>query len=426
MLIGILKDFMVTTFQCWCLFVLLSNEVCIKKWKQRVFGLFFTIIVVALSYKGTILLLKFLIIILYIVFVGRMVYLCNRKKLLVYGITYILATYCSEMLVFQIWNSFNAPVFSQNAIYEDFVLIMVILSNALLFFSVHILKNILGKSNFNRGWKETLPTIISGIPFLIVLFSIHISLPKIHETIGGRWFIASSIGIFIALIFNTLFIQNYTYIAGQKKEEENSLYELKLKNEYYLKRLKTEEQIREIYHDLKNHFLLSASGINENIKKQLEKYEQYYETGNSFLDVILADKIEKANELSIKIECNINIPHSDFLKPLDISTIFGNLLDNAIEATRKIENEEKYIFLEGAIRGKMIIVVVANPTIESGAVNGHIETTKQNKKYHGFGLLNVNRALQSYNGDMKINIKKGEFRVNLIIPIPKKNYEELE
>ena len=95
---------------------------------------------------------------------------------------------------------------------------------------------------------------------------------------------------------------------------------------------------------MKNHILLLESnnmsyeehGVIAKIKKEITQYEDYYRTGNKFLDIIMRDKIAKADEEGIVIEDNIKLGGMEFIEPFNISTIFGNLLDNAIEACRII------------------------------------------------------------------------------------------
>lgn len=104
------------------------------------------------------------------------------------------------------------------------------------------------------------------------------------------------------------------------------------------------------------------------------------------------------------------------MQPLDISTIFGNLLDNAIEACRKIEEDEPYIFVSCKIRGNMISVVIKNSMVRNSF---DLKTTKNDKQFHGYGLGNVKKALANYNGEMSIKAEGNEFLISLIIPIPK-------
>ena len=132
----------------------------------------------------------------------------------------------------------------------------------------------------------------------------------------------------------------------------------------------------------------------------------------------MADKIEKAQKEGIHMECHADFSQGDFMEPLDISTIFGNLLDNAIEAAGKIEIGEKYIFLNIAVKRQMIIIAIKNNMKSFGITESEIQTDKWNKAYHGYGLLNVKKSLKKYNGEIKINTYEKEFMVNVVIPLP--------
>ena len=109
----------------------------------------------------------------------------------------------------------------------------------------------------------------------------------------------------------------YWDIMDKEQQEKKSIYELQLKCDYYLKRMQDEEPIKCIYHDLKNHLLLSNDNIFKSYStEKLRLYVKYYNTGNDFLDIILADKIDVAWIHGIEIECNFNFSTVNFLEPL--------------------------------------------------------------------------------------------------------------
>ena len=111
------------------------------------------------------------------------------------------------------------------------------------------------------------------------------------------------------------------------------------------------------------------------------------------MDIILADKIELAWKQKVKIECNIDFRAGNFLEPLDISTIFGNLLDNAIEATAKLHESEKIIFFKIECREGLLIIVIKNHINPGLNIEKNIlSTNKENKQYHGFGIPNVKKS----------------------------------
>lgn len=414
----ILRDLIVTCFQTWCITFLMSNE---QYRCKRLFRLaFFLIIVIAIvfmSYNHSPILIKFATIVIIITWLGKYVYDCPRSKLLLYGVITVVLEYCCELIMMQSWSIFNEPVYSQNIIYDDFVLNLVLMTNVLYFILMFIIGKNMKHNRMKIRLRESYPIIISGIPFLIVLTCLHISLPIIHEKNIRFGFLISAVAIFIAFIFNVIYIQNYLIILEKNREEQHTVDELKLKNEYYLQKLDTEEKVKEIYHDLKNYFLLSDSEIiTKEIQKKLNLYERFYETGNDFLNIVIAEKISKAYELGIHIECHIDFSRGGFIEPLDISTIFGNLIDNALEATQKIEKEERYIFVDVSPKRNLMIIVIRNSM--NGSKSNDLVTGKWNSSFHGYGLKNVDKSVKNYGGEIKININEKEFEVNIVIPIP--------
>ena len=102
-------------------------------------------VLVILSYFSTPILVKLTITVLLVVMLGQFVYQCSKIKLFLYGIIMVVTTYCSEMLVIQTWNLFNEPVYSQNMVYDDFVIEVIIMANAVYFIIMCLLGKILKK-----------------------------------------------------------------------------------------------------------------------------------------------------------------------------------------------------------------------------------------------------------------------------------------
>lgn len=416
----IISDLLVTGFEIWGLNFLMQNE---ERRNGKLGVLVFWTILVSLIFAMTRmefpLLLKFICIVLLVASTGKIAYVCKAFKLIFYALIYLLAMYCSEMIVIQIWNFFNEPIYSDNIIYENFTISIIIISKALYFFIVLILEFIIKGAGKRKRLKDILPVLFSSIPFLVILEIINISITLIKDRSMNLIFIFGSLIIFVSFIINVLLTRYYWGIMDKEQQEKKSVYELQLKCDYYLKRMQDEEQVKSIYHDLKNHLLLSDGNVlkSESIKK-LQLYEKYYNTGNDFLDIILADKIELAWKQKIKIECNVDFRAGDFLEPLDISTIFGNLLDNAIEATAKLNESEKIIFFKIECREGLIIIVIKNHiNPEQNIEKNILATDKRNKQYHGFGIPNVKKVVHKYNGECSIDIHNNEFIVSIIIPV---------
>ncbi len=143
--------------------------------------------------------------------------------------------------------------------------------------------------------------------------------------------------------------------------------ELEMRQAYYADRLRDEERVRSIYHDLKNHLLvLQAQAGNgqaveasiAGLQSQIQAYENYYHTGNAVLDILIRDKAKIAQQEQIDFSVVISFEDGGILEPLDISTIFGNAIDNAIEASRKIPQEQRLITVR-ANRIRAMLVITA-------------------------------------------------------------------
>lgn len=292
----VISDFFVTGFEVWGLIFLMQNE---DRKHGRAGVFIFGFILVGLSLIMTRLnfplLLKFGCVILIVITIGQIVYSCRAFKLSFYALILIFAVYSSEMIVIQLWNLINEPIYSDNIIYEEFTLSLIIVTKALYFFEIIIFEYIIKGVNKRRALRDILPVLISSIPYLAILEIINISLALVKDKSMNLIFIFGCILIFVAFVCNVLLMRYYWNIVDAEQQEKKSAYELQLKCEYYMKRMQDEEQVKSIYHDLKNHLLFSGEKVlRSQMMDKLRFYEKYYNTGNDFLDIVLADKIETA------------------------------------------------------------------------------------------------------------------------------------
>jgi len=117
---------------------------------------------------------------------------------------------------------------------------------------------------------------------------------------------------------------------------------------------------------------------------------------------------EKGISVTIKVD-NVNL---NFLAPIDITTIFGNLLDNAIEAAEKLEGE-KYISIKIGSYHKMIAASIENNCGEVKWKNGFPVSAKG--KGGGIGLLNVQSSIKKYDGDLTLKNDGNKFAAELFL-----------
>ena len=216
------------------------------------------------------------------------------------------------------------------------------------------------------------------------------------------------------------------YLASYICDSMQTAYraqELQMQKDYYKDRIRDEERVRRIYHDMKNPLLIleNQPGTDETrrtasrLREQIADYENYVHTGNEFLDIIIRDKSAKAREKHIDFNAVIHFENGDFMEPLDISTIFGNAIDNAIEASEKLPEDRRLITVKAAkVRDMLMITAENNMEPDSLPDEG---TSKSDRFLHGFGIPNIRKAAEKYDGQCSISAKDGVFRLKVLIPV---------
>lgn len=202
--------------------------------------------------------------------------------------------------------------------------------------------------------------------------------------------------------------------------------ELEMRQNYYEEKMEDETRIRRIYHDMKNHLLVlenvmadakpdSVHSSIRHLRQQMESYENYYRTGNPYLDVIIRDKAKAAREKQIDFTAIIHFADGGFLDPLDISTIFGNALDNAIEASEKLAIPRRIVSVKARRIHDMLVIAVENNALPDADTSG--KTTKEDTLFHGFGLSNIRAAAEKYDGQCTVKCAGGVFVLKVMIPM---------
>lgn len=154
----------------------------------------------------------------------------------------------------------------------------------------------------------------------------------------------------------------------------------------------------------------------ETLRSQIADYEDYVHTGNEFLDIILKDKAAKARENQIDFSALVDFKGVDFIEPLEISTIFGNAIDNAMEASERLPEDQRLVTVKAERVRDMLIITVENNTLPgTQPAEG---TTKKDRFVHGFGIPNIKKAVEKYDGQCSFRQEDGTYLLKILIPIP--------
>lgn len=230
--------------------------------------------------------------------------------------------------------------------------------------------------------------------------------------------------IVLILLFRQILKEN-------KLKSQNELMQNKLdmQYKYYLSIQESHMKVKKLYHDINNHICCIDNLKNNNIEvdeyisnlnDEIKEFKCIYNTGNMILDIIINEKSKVCTNKGINFTCDINFSKIDFIKPIDVSSIFDNTLDNAIEACDKIIDEDidKYIRIKGTIIKSFFIIKCENSKVNSIKIHKDLLLTDKIDKFmHGIGIQSVKSSLEKYNGEILFEDEKNKFMINIYIPL---------
>ncbi len=194
--------------------------------------------------------------------------------------------------------------------------------------------------------------------------------------------------------------------------------------EYYLNMEEEHRQIRKLYHEMKNKFMIMQEagkkdpGI-EALQDAIDEIDQKritFHTGCVALDALLFDVKRKAEEVEIEFEAVIKEGCLSFMDTDDITTIFRNACLNALEACRRIEGKERWIRIKAGENGGSTIIYIKN-SASSDRQQGNLQTIKADKKMHGIGLTTIRECVESYGGYLSVIEDENSFQLAMLFSV---------
>ncbi|HCA30925.1 MAG TPA: ATP-binding protein [Ruminococcaceae bacterium] len=291
-------------------------------------------------------------------------------------------------------------------------------------------------------------------------------LEKRHAPKEGRLGITSKemastviIGIVVFVFSNLSFISSNTPFSGQYDSEifiirttvdaggfailyahHMQCYELRvrrelesvqsiLRNQYvqYQQSKESIDIINQKYHDMKHKIAVlraEPDAVRRNayldkMEAEIKTYEAQNKTGNPVLDTVLTSKSLYSVRHGINLTCVANGKLLDFMDVMDICTIFGNALDNAIESAQRISDPEKRLIHVSVFAQKNFLIIRFENYYESELhFDGNMPvTTKKNRDYHGYGLKSIKYVAQKYGGSVSVQASNNWFDLKILIPM---------
>lgn len=201
---------------------------------------------------------------------------------------------------------------------------------------------------------------------------------------------------------------------------------VRAQHDHYLQSKNDEDRVRRIYHDLKHQVdairteldPARRSGYLDNLEESINSYGRRFDTGNPVADTVLTTKANSCAEKGISLSCMADGEQLDFIDPLDLATLLGNALDNAIESVMRTSDPDKRL-IQVSITRRGGFVVMRFDNYFDGELRyteGQLATRKSDPFIHGLGLKSMRQIAEKYGGEATVSTRRNWFSLAVLVP----------
>ncbi|MFG6368482.1 MAG: GHKL domain-containing protein [Lachnospiraceae bacterium] len=256
--------------------------------------------------------------------------------------------------------------------------------------------------------------ILVPVISMILIFWFTISADVFFIRFGYEWLIVYCALILLINLYCLYFWYDVSKTQELKYKLELTRQQNELTHQFYADLESNYAKSRKVIHDIRNHLQMieqsqkfTESRYVEDVYQMLNALGMMYYTDNRMLNIILNDKLKRLKPE--QVTCHLQGVGLDFLSEMDTTTIFANLLDNALEAAR--ETEHFQLQIQGEQIQDFCVIKLSNTT------NGKYVPGQSHKTGHeGIGLENVRNAVEKYHGALQTGQKGQTFFVTLLFP----------
>ena len=268
-----------------------------------------------------------------------------------------------------------------------------------------------------KYWMGIITTPIFSLGLVLLFF---IYLPDFSE-----FKIISTTLIITAINIAGFYLHNTTIQAMQENSEK---YFFEQQNKYYAQQLANmqahHKNLASIRHDINNHLIMLKSFYKKREFDEMGNYldemallvneeKLYSQSGNSVVDSIINYKLGEIRQQDVQLDVDINIPPKLLISDFDLTTILGNLLDNAIFAM--LESESKKLSIGINYRKGQLILRIHNSYQKIRKNKSGAFLTTKSGRGHGLGLKNVKEIVKKYDGMLKLDCDENLFSSIVIL-----------
>lgn len=230
--------------------------------------------------------------------------------------------------------------------------------------------------------------------------------------------------------FVALYAQHGQRLQHRARSEVRAIDEmLRRQHEQYLQSKRNIEIVDRKYHDLKHQIGVIRAESDpgrrlsylDDLEASVSGFAAQADTGNGVLDVILTTKSQECAARGIDLTYVVDGAAVDFMSAMDVSAVFGNALDNAMDGVLAVPDPERRIIKVALYaRDRFVLLTFENYfTGELRTEDGDIVTRRADRTRHGYGLKSIRHTAEKYGGSMTVNIEEDWFVLRILIPLPR-------
>lgn len=219
--------------------------------------------------------------------------------------------------------------------------------------------------------------------------------------------------VLLGLLYTSIVVIYYINLL-QRQSQEKRAWEIAehhydMQQEYYDQLRVQQEETRALWHDISKYLRAaqvdSSNKALQQVQEMLDSVDCVVDVSNRIVSVILNEYVQATKAAQIALEIDVQVPEVLFVTAADLYVLIGNTMDNSVEACQDLPLEQRKISLKLKMHNNILFYEISNPYQEA-----HLHRIRNH--YHGYGLKNVERCVEKYNGTVETTKGSGKFTVS--------------
>lgn len=270
----------------------------------------------------------------------------------------------------------------------------------------------------------TAAAVVSVIIVLEPLIRREFGLGGEQEAVNSRLVMSyiNIISVLLSLLALVISMCQMRQAESRKKSQITEQLLYAERSRYALEK-ETIEAINIRCHDIRHQIAALSGTAHREELQELEQLVDIYDCGLktqcAALDLVLSSKALVCSGKQIRLTCVADGQRLSFMEDVDIYALFGNILDNAIEAVERLEDPEKRL-ISLDVRARDHFLFISQENYFAGSLmmeQGLPVTMKEDKRFHGFGMQSIRMLTEKYGGDLQIRADGGLYRLSVMLPV---------